>query len=38
MSQEDYNRAEKVLEALRKQRVAKSGGEEKLAEIVVLET
>ena len=33
MSDEDYNRAEKVLEALRKQRVAKSGGEEKLAEI-----
>jgi hypothetical protein len=33
MSDQDYDRAEKVLEALRKQRVAKSGGEEKLAEI-----
>ena len=33
MSDEDYDRAEKVLEALRKQRVAKSGEEEKLAEI-----
>ena len=33
MSDEDYNRAEKVLEALRKQRVAKSGDEEKLSEI-----
>ena len=33
MSDEDYDRAEKVLEALRKQRVAKSGDEEKLAEI-----
>ena len=33
MSDEDYDRAEKVLEALRKQRVAKSGDEEKLEEI-----
>ena len=33
MSDQDYDRAEKVLEALRKQRMAKSGGEEKLAEI-----
>ena len=33
MSEQDYDRAEKVLEALRKQRMAKSGDEEKLAEI-----
>ena len=33
MSDQDYDRAEKVLEALRKQRVAKNGDEEKLAEI-----
>ena len=33
MSDQDYDRAEKVLEALRKQRMAKSGDEEKLAEI-----
>ena len=33
MSDQDYDRAEKVLEALRKQRMAKSGGEEKLAGI-----
>ena len=33
MSDQDYARAEKVLEALRQQRIRKGGGEEKLAEI-----
>ena len=33
MSDQDYDRAEKVLEALRQQRMAQSGDEEKLAEI-----
>ena len=33
MSDQDYARAEKVLEALRQQRINKSGDEEKLAEI-----
>ena len=33
MTEEDYERAEKVLEALRQQRIRKDGDEEKLAEI-----